>query len=274
MKDICKILKELIKSWPVVSRIARYNNDQAYRQNYLGDFWHFADPALQIGIMILMFAVRNGGGNGNPHATGLSGYIAWIALGMVTYFFMQSAMQKSAKSIQSQINMLSRMKFSLSAIPMTEIITELRRYFVMQGMAFFTILFMDVRPSIYWIQFFYYFFAMIIFLYALSLVTSTITVLVPDFYNAYVAVLRVGMWVSGVIISVDSPSFPTVLSNALKLNPLYYIIEGFRETLLENPIWFWNNVTENLIFWGIVIILLVIGSHIHMRFRNRFMDFI
>lgn len=274
MKDIWKIFKELVKSWPVVQRIARYNNDQVYRQNYLGDFWHFADPALQIGVMILMFAIRGGGDKSNPHATGLSGYIAWIALGMVTYFFMQSAMRKSAKSIQSQINMLSRMKFSLSAIPMTEIMTELRRYFVMLGIAFFAILFMNVKPSIYWLQFFYYFFAMLIFLYALSLVTSTITVLVPDFYNAYVAVLRVGMWVSGVIIPVDSPNFPLLLSNVLKLNPLYYIIQGFRETVLENPVWFWHNITANLLFWGIVIILLVVGAHIHMRFRNRFMDFV
>lgn len=274
MKDVWKIIKELVKSWPVVIRLARYNNDQVYRQNYLGNIWHFADPALQIGVMILMFAIRNGEDKGNPQATGLSGYIGWIALGMVTYFFMQAAMKKSAKSIQSQIKILARMRFSLSAVPMTEIVTELRRYFVMLGMAFFAILFMNVKPTIYWFQFFYYFFAMIIFLYALSLVTSTITVLVPDFYNAYAAILRVGMWISGVIIPVDSPSFPLVLSNILKLNPLYYIIQGFRETLLENPMWFWHNITSNLIFWGIVFILLIVGSHIHIRFRNRFMDFV
>lgn len=258
----------------MVQRIARYNNDQVYRQNYLGDFWHFADPALQIGIMILMFAVRGGGDKSNPYATGLAGYIAWLTLGMVTYFFLQSAMRKSARSIQSQINMLSRMKFSLAAIPLTEIITEFRRYFVMLGISFFFILFMNVRPSIYWFQFFYYFFAMVVFLYALSLVTSTITVLIPDFFNAYTAILRVGMWVSGVIIPVDSPRFPVLLSNIFKANPLYYIIQGFRETLLENPTWFWHNVTANMLFWGIVIILLVVGAHIHMRFRNRFMDFV
>ena len=87
MKDVWKIIKELVKSWPVVIRLARYNNDQVYRQNYLGNIWHFADPALQIGVMILMFAIRNGEDKGNPQATGLSGYIGWIALGMVTYFF-------------------------------------------------------------------------------------------------------------------------------------------------------------------------------------------
>lgn len=274
MKDIWKILKELVSSWPVIRRIARYNNDQTYRQNYLGDFWHFADPALQIGVMILMFAIRSGGDSENPHASGLFGYISWIALGMVTYFFMQSAMKKSAKSIQSQMKILARMKFSMSAVPMTEILTELRRYFVMLGIVFFSMLFMNVRPTIYWLQFFYYFFSMIIFLYALSLVTSTITVLIPDFYNAYEAILRVGMWISGVIISVDSPSFPVLLSNVLKLNPLYYLIQGFRETLLENPIWFWSNITANLTFWGMVIIMFIVGSHIHMKFRNRFMDFI
>lgn len=274
MKNLLTIIRELIENWRVITRLARYNNAQTYRQNYLGNFWHFADPALQIGVMILMFAVRNIGDRSNIHAHGLFGVITWMILGMVTYFYMQSSMKKSARSIQSQIKMLSHMKFSLSAVPMTEIITELRRYFVMLGIVFFSMLFMNVKPTLYWLQFAYYFFAMIIFLYALSLVTSTVTVLVPDFYNAYEAVLRVGMWISGVIIPVDSPAFPVLLSNILKLNPMYFLIQGFRETLLENPLWFWHNITANLTFWGIVSIMLIVGSHIHMKFRSRFMDFV
>lgn len=274
MKDVLKILKEVFRSRRVILRIAKYNNDQTYRNNYLGDFWHFADPALQIGVMLFMFAMRIGDNYKSPHAHGIYGYVAWIALGMITYFFMQSSMTKSANSIKSQLNLLAKMNFSLSSIPLTEIITELRRYFVMLGMVMYLILYTNVRPTLWWFQFGYYFFAMIIFLYALSLVTSTITVLVPDFYNAYVAVLRVGMWLSGVIIPIDGPTFPIVISNILKINPLYYIIEGFRETLLENPQGFWEHSSDLMAFWGIVVVLLIVGSHIHIRFRNRFIDFV
>lgn len=273
MRDVIQIIKELIGSWRVVYRIAKYDNSQIYANNYLGDFWHFADPLLQIGIMVLMFAVR-GGDQSNEHASGLIGYVTWITVGMVTFFFMQTAMLKSAKSIQSQVAMLSRMNFSLSAIPMISIVGEFRRYFTMLSLVLAGMLFMDVRPSMYWLQFGYYFVAMVVFLYALSLVTSTVTVLIPDFYNAYNAALRVGMWVSGVIISVDSPMFPYILSAVMKLNPLYYVIQGFRETMLENPAWFWQDSTHASVFWGITLMMLIGGAHIHIRFRNRFMDLV
>lgn len=275
MKNLWKIIKELRESSYIMFRIAHYNNEQKYTDNYLGNFWQFADPLLQIGIMVLMFAARHGQDSANQHAPGLIGYVAWIALGMVTYFYMQSSMLKSAKSIQRQMNLLSRMKFNLSAIPLTEIITELRRYFIMMVVVMLTIcLGLGVMPSLWWLQYFYYFFAMVIFLYALSLVTSTVTVLIPDFYNAYAAILRVGMWISGVIISIDSPPLPQMVSQILKLNPFYYIIRGMRETLMLNPVGFWEYKTLTLVFWGMILILLIVGVHLHMRFRDRFMDFI
>lgn len=270
MTDILKIAKELWQSKRVVLRIAKYNNEQMYLNSYLGDFWHFADPLLQIGIMVLMFAFR-----GNIGSPNLPALITWMTLGMVTYFFIQSAMLKSARSIQSQVSLLSRMSFSLAAIPLTDIITELRRYFMMMILAMTLIIFyMGIVPSIWWLQYVYYFVAMLVFLYALSLVTSTLTVLVPDFYTAYAAVLRVGMWISGVVIPITPPAMPQLLSSILRLNPVYYIIEGFRQTLLDNPVGFWENMTATSIFWGMVIILLILGSHIHLRFRKKFMDFI
>lgn len=269
------ILNELKRSWKVVIRIAKYNNQQMYRRNYLGEFWQFADPLLQIGIMVLMFAVRTGADESNAQAPGIGGFIIWMALGMVTYFFMQSAMTKSAKSIQSQYKLLSKMQFDLSAIPLIEIITELRRYFTMMILIILGIIFyMGIWPSIWWLQYIYYFVAMISFLYALSLITSTITVMVPDFYNAYSAILRVGMWVSGVIITIDSPPFPETISNILKLNPLYYLIQGFRDTLLLNPVLFWEHTTLTLIFWGVTLILFIVGASLHLRFRKKFMDFV
>lgn len=270
MKDILKITKELWKSKNIVFRIAKYDNDQKYLSSYLGSFWQFADPVLQIGVMVMMFALR---GNGNSDS--LSVRITWITLGMVTYTFIQAGMLKSAKSIQSQMSFLAKMSFSLSAIPMTAIIAELRRYFIMMAFSLILIIFyMKVVPSLIWLQYAYYLFAMIVFLYVLSLLTSTITVLVPDFYTAYAAILRVGMWISGVIIPIDPPLIPGVLSSILKLNPIYYIIQGFRDTLLDSPVWFWEKKISTLIFWGIILIVLILGSHLHLKFRKKFMDYI
>lgn len=269
------IIKEIRQSWQVVLRIAKYNNQEKYRRNYLGEFWQFADPMLQIGIMVLMFAFRNGGENVNTHSPGMSGYVIWISMGMVTYFFMQSSMTKSAKSIQSQYKLLSKMQFNLSAIPLIEIMTELRRYFIMMTVIIVGIMFSFGLPEIFWwLQFVYYFVAMLFFLYALSLITSTITVLIPDFFNAYAAILRVGMWVSGVIITIDSPPFPEIISNILKLNPIYYLIQGFRETLLLKPVLFFEKPTLTLIFWITTLIMFIVGSALHLKFRKSFMDFI
>ena len=59
----------------------------------------------------------------------------------------------------------------------------------------------------------------------------------------------------------------------MKLNPLYYIIEGYRATLLGDSWYLIENWQYSLYFWAILLVFFMIGSYLHVKFRDRFVDF-
>ena len=62
-----------------------------------------------------------------------------------------------------------------------------------------------------------------------------------------------------------------LLSIIVKLNPFFYIIEGFRNSILYHK-WFWESPALTPYFWGIVLILLAVGIFIHGKLRDYFAD--
>ncbi|MDN6736245.1 MAG: ABC transporter permease, partial [Tetragenococcus koreensis] len=130
-----------------------------------------------------------------------------------------------------------------------------------------------ISPSVYWIQYFYYFICMVSFLFAFGLLNATITVLIRDYHIFLQSTIRLLFYISGAIVNVENRNLPDVAVKILRLNPIYYIIDGFRDSFLSRE-WFFEKATYTLIFWGIVLTMLILGSHLHMKFRAKFVDYI
>ena len=152
-------------------------------------------------------------------------------------------------------------------------ISNLSSYFPMMVFVIAVLLAFGVSPSIYWLQYLYYFFAMFMFLLAFGILNSTITVLIRDYHIMLQSILRLLFYVSGPIWDINNRNLPVVLIKILKLNPVYYLLEGFRDSFLSRQ-WFWEKGTYGLIFWGITLILLILGSHLHLKFRSKFVDLV
>ena len=56
-----------------------------------------------------------------------------------------------------------------------------------------------------------------------------------------------------------------------KLNPLHYVINGYREALINGK-WFYSNWQQMLWFWGITILLCVCGKKLMNRLKVHFAD--
>jgi len=169
--------------------------------------------------------------------------------------------------------MVAKMKFPVSILPSINIISNLSSYIPMVAIVIGSLLWAGVTPSVYCLQFIYYFIAMVIFLFAFGLLNATITVLIRDYHIFLQSVLRLLFYVSGPIWDINNRNMPEWLIKLLRLNPFYYLIEGFRDAFLSRG-WVWEKTTYTLIFWGMTLTLLIIGSHLHMKFRARFVDYI
>ena len=84
--------------------------------------------------------------------------------------------------------------------------------------------------------------------------------------------LQFGMWM--VPIMYDEGMFTEklpALEMVFKLNPFYYIVVGYRDSMLTGN-WFWERPTLTLYFWGVTIVLMLAGLKVFKRLRPHFSD--
>lgn len=269
MSEVWIIIKEQLVNMRTIFRLSRYEEKATYQSHYLGLLWQILNPIIQVGIYYLVFGLGVNGGNtinGMP-------FIAWMLVGITAWFYISASLLGASNSIYKQVNVVSKMKFPVSILPTTNMISNLSSYFPMMVFVVAILMGFNISPTIYWIQYIYYFGAMFVFLMAFGILDSTITVLVRDYHIMLQSLLRLLFYVSGAIWDIDNRNLPDMLVKLLKLNPLYYLIEGFRDTFFSRQ-WFWEKGTYSLIFWGITLIILVFGSHLHLKFRSKFVDLV
>lgn len=269
MKEIWLIIKEQFQHTGMIFRMSRYEDKATYQSHYLGLAWQVLNPAIQVGIYYLVFGI---GMNGNRQIDGIP-FFGWMLLGITAWFYMSSSILGASNSIHRQVGMVSKMKFPVSVLPTINIVSNLSSYFPMLFIVIGTVLIYGITPSVYWLQYIYYFICMLAFLYAFGILNATITVLIRDYHIFLQSVLRLLLYVSGSIWDIENRNMPIWLVKILKLNPIYYVIEGIRDSFLSRT-WFWEKMNYTLFFWGCVLLLLILGSHLHMKFRARFVDFI
>ena len=64
---------------------------------------------------------------------------------------------------------------------------------------------------------------------------------------------------------------PEEYSFIFKLNPMYYITEGYRQSFIYHH-WFWEMGYLNLWFWLVTALLFVVGVVVFKKMRPHFAD--
>ena len=268
MNKIFLIIKEQLNHFGIIFRVARYESRASYQGHYLGLFWEFLNPIIQIGTYFVVFGlgVRRGSSvNGVP-------FIAWMLVGITVWFFINKSVLDCSNSIHRKIGMVSKMKFPVSTLPAITVTGLLKTFWAMLGASIITLLVFQIWPTIYWLQFFYYFFALIVFLYFFGLLAATLTILIRDFHFLLQSTMRLLFYFSGPILVIED-LFSGRLLRLLELNPFYYLISGFRSTFLSQGL-FWGRGSQSLFFWSLTLTIALLASHLHLKFRSKFVDLI
>ncbi|MCM3354530.1 teichoic acids export ABC transporter permease subunit TagG [Bacillus halotolerans] len=275
MNDLLRILREQITSFPLILRLAAYETKSKYQMNYLGVLWQFLNPLIQ--MLAYWFVFGMGIRKGGPVATaaGEVPFIVWMLAGLIPWFFISPTILDGSNSVFKRIKMVAKMNFPISSLPSVAIASNLFSYFIMMVIYIIVLLVNGIYPSLHWLQYIYYFICLIAFMFSFSLFNSTISVLVRDYQFLLQAVTRLLFFLLPIFWDINSKlgqNHPELLP-VLKLNPLFYIIEGFRNSFLDGQ-WFFQDIKYTLYFWLFTFLLLTVGSILHMKFRDKFVDFL
>lgn len=267
MNSVFTIIKEQFSYFNLIIRLSTYEVKSKYLMHYLGVLWQFLNPAIQVSVFWIIFGI--GFRSGKP-VDGFD-FFPWFVVGIIPWFFINPTIIQGSNSVYKQIKLVSKMKFPISILPSVSIASNAIN-FLMLLIVMCIILFVNgIMPSFYLVQLPYYLVATFVFLYAVTLLFSTISTIVRDFQSLLQSTMRMLFYLSPILWNEEI--MPSVLNNILKLNPLYYIIDGFRNTFLYKE-WFYEDLNYTLYFWGVTILLLTIGSMVHIKFKGKFIDYL
>jgi lipopolysaccharide transport system permease protein/teichoic acid transport system permease protein len=257
-------LKELLEKRSIIVELTKNDFRSSYLGSYLGIFWAFLHPALFIGILWFVFQIgfRQGGMGDFP-------FILWLTTGIVPWFFFAGCLQDATQAILNNDYLVKKMLFSVGMLPIVKILSNLIVHVVFLFVVLLLFAAYGYMPDLYSLQLLYYLFALCVFLLGLSWLTSSVVIFVKDLKQAVGILIQFGFWLTPIFWS------PTTISgkylSVIKLNPVYYVISGYRDTLI-NKSWFWEHPLWTLYFWVVTGFFFVGGAVIFRKLRPHFAD--
>ncbi len=267
MKLVVQIIKEQFLNLRLIFQLAIYDIKGKYSQHYLGILWQFINPLIQISIYWLIFGL----GFRKGHPVGDVPYYLWLVVGLVPWFFITPSILQGSNSIYSRVNLVSKMKFPVSVLPTVSIVGNTFNFVVMLIIMGIFLVINDVNPGIYILQLPYYLLCLYAFLFSVTLLFSTISTLVRDFQLALQSFMRMLFYVTPILWVPGD--LPEMIEQILKLNPVYYVTIGFRNTFLMET-WFFEDLHFTFYFWMITLLILFVGAIVHTKFKNKFVDYL
>ncbi len=259
-----KFLIDIVKSRKIIFELSKKDLQNRYLGSHLGIIWAFIQPMITIFIFWFVFQVgfKSAPVDNFP-------YVLWLVCGMVPWFFFSEGLQSATNSILDNSYLVKKVVFRVSTLPIIRILSSLLIHTFFILVIFIMFLIYGYKPSIYNLQVFYYLICTITLLLGLSWIASALVVFIRDLGNIISILIQFGFWLTPIFWSFKI--MPEKYHFILKLNPLYYIVEGFRDTFI-NHIWFWQHYNVTISFWSITLTLLIIGVILFKRLRPHFAD--
>lgn len=267
-KSIQYVLKENISNIYRIYCIAKYELLADIRDSKFGLFWNFASPAIQIITFYLVFGLAMG----RDDIDGIP-YLPWVVVGFCAWWYIQPCIVHGCSAIFSKINVITKMKFPVSTLPMTVVLKELFNHGCMLILAFIVLLLYGYTPNVYWFGLLYYMICAVALVEAIALITSVLTMIWRDVKKLITSLMRMLLYLSGVLFPVTSWAGHPLIVFVMKLNPVHYVVQGYREVIFHQKMIF-HHPALTIYFWAVVLILFVIGSVLMMKFKKKMIDMI
>jgi lipopolysaccharide transport system permease protein/teichoic acid transport system permease protein len=259
-----RFIRDVIRNRRLLIDLVKNDFKSRYLNNYLGVLWAFIQPTITILIFWFVFQV---GFKSAPIQN--TPFVLWLIAGIIPWFFLAEALGSATNAIIDNSFLVKKVVFRVSLLPIVKIVSALIVHLFFIAFMLGMFLYYGYIPSLYWLQIFYYLSASIILMLGISWITSSVVIFFRDLGQLVGMVLQFGFWLTPIFWMFTM--VPEKYQWIFKLNPAYYITQGYRDALI-NHVWFWDKPMETLQFWIIAGIFFALGAIVFRKLRPHFAD--
>lgn len=266
IKDFGSFFKDLYANRKLLIQFSLNDFKAKYAGSMFGIFWAFINPIVTVITYWLVFDV----GLKSPMTDGTYPFITYLLTGMVPWFFFSDVLTSGTNALREYSYLVKKVVFNIKILPTAKLLSNLYTHLFFIAVAVVVCVINGIYPTFKTFELIYYLFCMIMFLTGLTWITSAIQPFFADITQFIAMIMQILMWASPVLWSPNQ--FPEKVQFFFKLNPLYYVITGYRSAFFSEPTWFFDRPVLSLYFWAITIIMLVLGSGMFNKLKPHFSD--
>lgn len=261
-------IKEVIKRRRMISGLALSDFKKRFAGSYFGVVWMFVNPVVTVLIFFFIFQL---GMKSVPPVPGVP-YVMWLIPGIVPWFFINESIQGITNCLGEYNYLVKKVVFPVELLPLIKLAScaLVHGCFLLIMAAVFLI--GGKAPMATWLQVLYYSFGAALLSLGCGFFTSAVNVFFKDMSQIVSICMQFGMWLAPIMYweGMFTDNYPW-LGYLFKLNPVYYIVAGYRDSMLTGNM-FWERPLNTLYFWCFTILLFYLGLKIFMRLRPHFSD--
>lgn len=260
---------EIYQNRRLIWKLAKNDFKKRYAGSYMGAVWAMVQPVVTV-VMYWIIFEKVFGGQGPRGDNGVEvPFVLFLTAGLVPWFYFSEALTNGTNALLEYNYLVKKVVFKISVLPIIKVIAATFIH------AFFVLILLVVAcaygyyPNLYTLQIFYYSICLFVFVLALSYTTCALVVFFKDLAQIINIALQIGMWVTPIMWNIEQFDNPFIV--LLKLNPLVYIVNGYRSAIYEHT-WFWQDFYSTMYFWIVTVVLFGVGALVFKKLKVHFAD--
>lgn len=265
VEDLLRIPLEIFRDRSMFLTIVKNDFQARFAGSYLGLFWAYVQPVITLCLywFVFQFGLRSGNVSDHP-------FILYLMAGLIPWFYFSESWGGASGSLVEYSYLVKKVVFNVNFLPVIKVCSAMFVHMVF--VCIVTILSLIYGYGIHpWLlQVFYYMFCNMILVLGLSYITAACTVFFRDMTQIVNIILTMGIWMTPIMWNAEATMSRKLLL-IFRLNPMYYIVDGFRDSLLDK-VWFWEKPVWSIYFWCFAIGVYLIGVKMFNRLKVHFSD--
>ena len=235
---------------------------ERYVSSYLGIMWAFVQPVVTLAVMWVVFSMGF-----KAMSVSEVPFILWLMPGYLAWQYFAEGVQGATQSIVASSYLVKKIVFSVELLPVVKIVTALmiHLFFLLVMIVVYSV--EGYAPRLHNLQLLYYLVSVTVLMVGISYITSSVTVFTRDIGQVVSMMLQIGFWATPIFWHIGM--IPSEYHWLIELNPVNYIVSGYRASLLGGEL---PDMRLSAEYWLETLLLLKVGQKVYRQLRPHFAD--
>ncbi len=261
---VYRLAKDLVQYNQMLRALAHREVESMYVGSFLGFIWTFIQPGVMILVFWFVFSV---GFKAKPLND--VPFVVWLTAAMAPWFVFAAIITSASTVILQYSHLIKKTVFPSQILVVVKILSNLVGHGAFVLLLIVLILCNGMPFSLYYFQAIYYLFCLLVLASGIGWLVASLNVYARDVGQLVPVIIQVGFWATPIFW--DLTIMPADIQFWLKLNPFYYIVQGYRDSFIYF-VPFWEHAAYTCYFWTIALFALLVGGWVFRRLKPQFAD--